>query len=222
MILFYSEDQDICHQWRSALEQSHPVQEVRSKEDLLKQSANLKPDIILIHLTPASGIAPAQDVLESREKYPESRYIIFSDQPDDDEAVGLLRAGIHGYSKVDVSPELLGKAGESVASGEIWGGRKLMQQLVAELGKFARTDPSAVQAEVLALLTDREREIAMGVANAHLIRKIERDARCRAKFGQLLSPSGVGQVMNGKIPLENGGKLRAGTFVFAELRGFTT
>ena len=72
---------------------------------------------------------------------------------------------IHGYSSSDIPPDLLGKAVESVSSGDIWVGRKLMQQLVAELGRFAKTDPSVIQAEVLVLLTGSEREIAKGVAN---------------------------------------------------------
>lgn len=176
MILFYSEDQDICRQWKIALEQSYLVQEALNRKDLLKQSIKLQPDIIFIHITTASGVTPVQDILRSREKYPESRFIVFSDQPDDEEAIGLLRAGIHGYSSVDVSPDLLGKAVESVSSGEIWVGRKLMQQLVAELGKFTRTDPSVIQDRVLALLTDREREIAMGVANGENNKQIA--SRC--------------------------------------------
>ena len=196
MILLYSEDQDICHQWRSALEQDYPVQEVRNKENLLKQATNLHPDIILIHITVASGTAPAQNILDHREKYPESRFIVFSDQPDDDEAVGLLRAGIHGYSRVDVSPELLGRAVESVASGEIWVGRKLMQQLVTELGKFAQTDPSVVQAEVLALLTDREGEIAMRVANGENNKQIASrcgitDRTVKAHLGSIFQKTGT-------------------------------
>ncbi|MCK5091872.1 MAG: response regulator transcription factor [Gammaproteobacteria bacterium] len=196
MILLYSEDQGIRLQWRSTLEQQHPVQEARSKEDLLKQSAELKPDIILIHITSTSGIDPVQDILQSREEYPESRFIVFSDQPDDEEAIGLLRAGIHGYSRVDVTPDLLGKAVESVSSGEIWVGRKLMQQLVAELGKFTQTDPSVIQARVLALLTDRECEIAMGVANGENNKQIASrcgitDRTVKAHLGSIFQKTGA-------------------------------
>ena len=62
----------------------------------------------------------------------------------------------------------------------------------------------------------------MAVANAHLIRKIEHDARNRAQFERLLSPGVVEQIMNGKITLEKGGKLRDVTILFADIRGFTS
>lgn len=66
------------------------------------------------------------------------------------------------------------------------------------------------------------RSVAMAVANAHLIRKIEYDARNRAQFERLLSPGVVEQIMNGKITLEKGGKLRDVTILFADIRGFTS
>ncbi|MDT8376932.1 MAG: adenylate/guanylate cyclase domain-containing protein, partial [Mariprofundaceae bacterium] len=65
------------------------------------------------------------------------------------------------------------------------------------------------------------RSVAMAVSNAHLIRKIERDARNRAQFERLLSPGVVEQIMSGKVSLEKGGKLRDVTILFADIRGFT-
>jgi adenylate cyclase len=65
------------------------------------------------------------------------------------------------------------------------------------------------------------RSVAMAVSNAYLIRKIEHDARTKAQFERLLSPSVVEQVMSGKVTLEKGGKLREVTILFADIRGFT-
>ena len=65
------------------------------------------------------------------------------------------------------------------------------------------------------------RYVAMAVANAHLIKKIENDARSKAQFERLLSPSVVEQVMSGKVTLEKGGKLSDVTILFADIRGFT-
>ncbi len=63
------------------------------------------------------------------------------------------------------------------------------------------------------------RSVAMAVSNAYLIRKIEHDARTKAQFERLLSPSVVEQVMSGKVTLEKGGKLREVTILFADIRG---
>lgn len=65
------------------------------------------------------------------------------------------------------------------------------------------------------------RYVAMAVANAQLLKKIETDARTKAQFERLLSPSVVEQVMNGQITLEKGGELREVTILFADIRDFT-
>lgn len=73
----------------------------------------------------------------------------------------------------------------------------------------------------LQLFTGIVRYVAMAVANARLLKKIENDARTRAQFERLLSPSVVEQVMSGKVKLEKGGELREITIMFADIRGFT-
>lgn len=73
----------------------------------------------------------------------------------------------------------------------------------------------------LQLFTGIVRYVAMGVANAQLLKKIETEARSKAQFERLLSPSVVEQVMSGKVKLEKGGELREVTILFADIRGFT-
>ncbi len=73
----------------------------------------------------------------------------------------------------------------------------------------------------LQLFTGIVRYVAMAVANANLLKKIEGEARSKAQFERLLSPSIVEQVMSGKVKLEKGGELREVTILFADIRGFT-
>jgi len=74
----------------------------------------------------------------------------------------------------------------------------------------------------LQLLSGIVRYVAMAVANARLLRKIEEEAKTQAQFERLLSPSVVEQIMSGKISLEKGGELRDVTILFADIRGFTS
>ncbi len=73
----------------------------------------------------------------------------------------------------------------------------------------------------LQLLTGIVQYIAMAIANAHLLHKVEQEARSKAQFERLLSPSVVEQVMSGAVNLEKGGQLRDVTILFADIRGFT-
>jgi len=73
----------------------------------------------------------------------------------------------------------------------------------------------------LQLLTGIVQYIAMAIANAHLLHKVEQEARSKVQFERLLSPSVVEQVMSGAVNLEKGGQLRDVTILFADIRGFT-
>jgi len=73
----------------------------------------------------------------------------------------------------------------------------------------------------LQLLTSIVRYVAMTVANTRLLKKVESEAKMKAQFERLLSPSVVEQVMSGRVTLEKGGELRDVTILFADIRGFT-
>jgi len=73
----------------------------------------------------------------------------------------------------------------------------------------------------LQLLTSIVHYIAMAIANADLLRKVEQETRFKAQFERLLSPSVAEQVMSGAVRLEKGGELRDITILFADIRGFT-
>ncbi|MDX8396259.1 MAG: adenylate/guanylate cyclase domain-containing protein [Mariprofundaceae bacterium] len=73
----------------------------------------------------------------------------------------------------------------------------------------------------LQLLTGIVHYVALAVANSKLLKKIESEARTKAQFERLLSPSVVDMVMSGKVKLEKGGELRDLTILFADIRGFT-
>ncbi|MFQ5581877.1 MAG: adenylate/guanylate cyclase domain-containing protein [Mariprofundaceae bacterium] len=74
----------------------------------------------------------------------------------------------------------------------------------------------------LQLLSGIVRYVAMAVANARLLHKVEEEAKTQAQFERLLSPSVVEQIMSGKITMEKGGELRDVTILFADIRGFTS
>lgn len=73
----------------------------------------------------------------------------------------------------------------------------------------------------LQLLTGIVQYVAMAIANANLLHKVEQETRSKAQFERLLSPSVVEQVMSGAVSLEKGGELRDVTILFADIRDFT-
>ncbi|MCF7821594.1 MAG: FHA domain-containing protein [Mariprofundaceae bacterium] len=129
--------------------------------------------------------------------------LLLSDTSSDErfsEAASLVMQGIHSVMCAPIMHD-----------GEFFGVVHMDGQ--KGVSTFTRKD--------LQLFVGIVQSVAMAVANAHLIRKIEHDARSKAQFERLLSPSVVEQVMSGKITLEKGGKLRDVTILFADIRGFT-
>src|SRR5262245_25146797 len=65
-------------------------------------------------------------------------------------------------------------------------------------------------------------QAAVAIHNSQLARKIEHEAKERAKLKRLLSPNLVDQVVQGKLQLEKGGALSEVTLLFSDIRGFTS
>jgi len=63
--------------------------------------------------------------------------------------------------------------------------------------------------------------LAIAIANARLIERIERETRLKAQLERLLSPSVAAQVAAGKLRLDEAGERRTLTILFADIRGFT-
>lgn len=104
-------------------------------------------------------------------RHPYSLCLTFAPLPQDDEGLELLKAGVRAYCNRFINPSLLGEISKLVARGEVWVGSSLMQELIRRLP--ANTKPQ--QSPVLASLTERERDIAVRVAQGESNKVIARD-----------------------------------------------
>ncbi|MFK7909870.1 MAG: adenylate/guanylate cyclase domain-containing protein [Akkermansiaceae bacterium] len=64
-------------------------------------------------------------------------------------------------------------------------------------------------------------QAAVSIANARMAKKIQENAKQRARYERLVSPVVVEQIVSGKLKVEQGGELRRTTILFADIRGFT-
>ncbi|MBI3073847.1 MAG: FHA domain-containing protein [Deltaproteobacteria bacterium] len=78
--------------------------------------------------------------------------------------------------------------------------------------------------------TEKDLQILSGIANqaavlidnARLVKKIEAEARTRAKLSRFMSPNLVEQVVSGKLDIQKGGEIRETAIMFCDIRGFTS
>jgi len=112
------------------------------------------------------GTIEVQELIRS---FPESRIIIFSDNPNDINGIEYLKAGVVGYANTYISPELFQEVVKVVDAGGVWIGQDLMQRIVA--ASFQASGNKTINVNKLpgAELTARELEItgliAQGYAN---------------------------------------------------------
>ncbi|QIM15644.1 response regulator transcription factor [Leucobacter insecticola] len=130
----------------------------------------LRPDIVLmdIRMPELDGIAATAEICAD-ERLTETRVLILTTFEEDDYLVEALRAGASGFIGKGAEPEALVDAVLSVSRGEALlspvATRQLIDRVVGGAGSVSAPRPLPPRGlELLATLTEREREIVLLVA----------------------------------------------------------
>lgn len=115
---------------------------------------------------PASGDAAWDHLLQ------DAKVLVLSNRPSDDEGRQLLARGASGYAHAQSGAEVLAQILQSLAGGNIWLGRSLLQRLLRDVD--ARLpEPSDHWAQAL---SPREQEVAryasLGESNAQIAERM--------------------------------------------------
>lgn len=100
------------------------------------------------------------------------KLLMLSSRPSDDVGRQVLAAGASGYAHAYSTPTTLGSILHSIATGNIWLGRSLLQRLLQDVGTRL-PEPGAQWADAL---SPREQEVArfaaMGDSNAEIAERL--------------------------------------------------
>jgi DNA-binding NarL/FixJ family response regulator len=150
------------------------------------------PSLLWVRLS--EGVAPVEIFESLRSQFGNVPIIALGDQPDDEEALACFSAGARGYCNAHAVPQLLQSVADVVLQGGLWIGEALMRRLLQGTARIAMPAPKSAPADWAALLTDREREVAIAVAegasNKEIARRLditERTVKAHATaiFGKL-------------------------------------
>ena len=135
--------------------------------DAVRQVDRLRPDVVLmdVRMPVMDGIAATAEIMGRAD----ARVLVLTTFDLDEYAFAALRAGASGFLLKDVPPDALAGAIRAVAAGDAVVSPRITRQL---LDRFSpqlpdRHSPTGPQADLLAALTDREREIFTEVARGH-------------------------------------------------------
>lgn len=165
------ENSQVISRWQSLLAGQDCLAHAASAAEVKSQLAKQSFDLVLLH----RSLVELASIAEIRSLYPACRLFLLSDDPQHEEGLAFLKAGIVGYGNTYISAELLKDAVHIITSGGVWLGQKVIHQLILELHRNANEAAIEDLLEKLSLLTRMERRVAELVAKGETNLKIAAD-----------------------------------------------
>lgn len=136
----------------------------------IKKATQLRPDVVLLDLH-MPGISGVQALPNFREACPGARILMLTVSEDAEDLINALRAGADGYLLKNIESEVLIASIRRALVGEAVISERMTGKLVSELRQ-----PAAQASESVSVLSPREHEIAIliadGASNKEIARKL--------------------------------------------------
>ncbi len=100
--------------------------------------------------------------------------IVLHDEPSDEKGLAALSEGAVGYANAHAAPELLRTIESVVRKQGLWVGESLLNRLTRAISGATTTPVKQAQHPALAKLSEREREVAIRVAQGESNKEIAR------------------------------------------------
>jgi DNA-binding NarL/FixJ family response regulator len=172
-VMIASADAELRQRWMVGLQNNFTIQEVWDGR-VERSMTDSKPDVLLLDRDlPGMGGVEGLSVLHRL--CPSTRIIFFTSRHDEREVINVLKAGARGYCIKEIESSHLRKAVKVIQKDEVWVGRRIICQLLAELTSCTEKgqEDRPAQADVyLKYLTPRERQISLLVSEGSCNKEI--------------------------------------------------
>lgn len=159
-ILCWNTDDAVWTHWNQIVNANVDLFRVESGEDVRRSLQGLSADFsyCFIYLADNGFAKHVEDVVALREEFPHQKIIVFPNQSSQAAALRLFSVGVSGQCAPYIGEEQLSLVLSVVDSGEIWGGKAFIQQLISQ------SAANAVSESELEGLSDRELNVTQLVA----------------------------------------------------------
>lgn len=147
------------------------VGDVGELEEAIELVGVKKPEIILFGMCASNGVGP-ESISMLLKKSVNSRIILISSSDESMENVEALKHGALGIVSVNDGPNTLIKAIKKVSMGEAWVDRFLVADILHNISTTEELEPEDADAQKIAELTSRERDIIKLIGKGYKNRQI--------------------------------------------------
>ncbi len=151
------------------------IGETASAAEAVRMASHEQPDIVLVDLDNHDG-AHLECLSSLFEATKASRVLVLMDGQDHELGQRAVRLGATGIVFKDKAPDVLITAIQKVHAGEAWLDRFTIASVLTEMSRGNHRNPGSPEAEGIATLTKREREVitlvAMGLRNKQIAERL--------------------------------------------------
>ncbi|MDE8602416.1 response regulator transcription factor [Marinomonas sp. RSW2] len=168
-ILCWNTDNAVWKHWNQVISADASLVRVEVLGDVYEtlQTASLEFKYCFIFLQDKSFSKQVEDVVALRSAFPNLKVIVFPNQTSQAAALRLFSVGVSGQCAPYIGKEQLDLVLSVVDSGEIWGGKIFIQQLIQQSATTAQVNESELED-----LSERELSVAQCIAKGWSNKKI--------------------------------------------------
>jgi two-component system nitrate/nitrite response regulator NarL len=196
MIVIASSNQKLVNRWSRSLRKKYPIHTVSQKTALIRAITSLKPRVLILDVG-LPRLRAGRELPDIQELSPVTKIFVLSASPTTKEGIGVLKTGAKGYASPQISAPHLEKAVRAMLRDEVWAGRKMLAEFIAQTVSENRARASAPKSNsALNTLSARKRQIAdlisRGAANKDISDQLNiSEAAVKAQLTQIFRRFGV-------------------------------
>lgn len=168
-ILCWNADDDVWKHWNQVISIGAQLIRVEGFDDVSQtlKSNDSNFTYCFIYLEDKGFSEHVEDVVVLRDKFPQQKIIVFPNQSSQQAALRLFSVGVSGQCAPYIGREQLSLVLSVVDSGEIWGGKIFIQQLIQQSAAAIMPNYNDLDG-----LSEREQSVAQFIAKGLSNRQI--------------------------------------------------
>ncbi|CUB02356.1 response regulator transcription factor [Marinomonas fungiae] len=176
-VLCWNANGSVFEHWKKVVPSEASLVQTQGYEETLNRLEHDSFDYCFVYLDNDAFSEKVELVVQIREHYPNVKMVAFPYLRSQSAGVRMLSMGVNAQCSPYIAKEQLGLVLSVVDSGEIWGGKELIQQLIQNSSQNTAAHSDVLSFEGSELLSERELavadKVAKGLSNKEIARHLD-------------------------------------------------